>query len=88
MITWQSAIPWIVILSLIASAFGSVVGTYLGLKICSKHWQCPLYTRKHVEDWMKELGKGRSKNRVVREDPESPPESVPGEEFHAAIPVR
>jgi len=88
MISWQQAMPWAVLLCLVASAFGSVLGSYLGIKVCSRHWQCPLYTRKHVEDWMKDLVKERSKNKVVREDPESPPETLPGEELHEAISVR
>lgn len=88
MIAWQQIVPWAVILCLVASSFGSIIGSIVGIKICAKHWQCPLYTRRHVEDWMKDIIKDRVKNKVVREDPESPPEKVPGEEFHEAVSVR
>ena len=88
MISWEQIVPWAMILCLIASAFGSVMGSYIGIRICSRHWQCPLYTRKHVEDWMKGMIKERSKNKVVREDPDDPPEILPGEEFHEVVPVR
>ena len=87
--TWQQIVPWAVILCLVASSIGSIIGSMVGIRICSKHWQCPLYTRKHVEDWMKAIVKERSRNKVVREDPNSIPEILPGEELtHDAIPVR
>jgi hypothetical protein len=88
MTNWQHIVPWVVVLCLISSSFGSVLGSIVGMKVCSKHWQCPLYTRKHVEDWTKDMVKERVRNKVVREDPESPPERLPGEEFHESVPVR
>ena len=90
MISWQQMLPWAVLLCLIASAFGSIMGSYIGIRICSRHWQCPLYTRKNVEDWMKDIveSRKRSENKVVRTDPECPPEILPEELIHDAVPVR
>lgn len=38
----------------------SVLGPWIGVKICSSHWQCPIKVRKQVEDWQENLTKVRA----------------------------
>lgn len=52
---------WFLVVIIVWFTGWSVIGPWIGVKICSTHWQCPIKSRELVEDWQKQLARSESK---------------------------
>jgi hypothetical protein len=50
---------WLLATIIVWFTIWSVLGPWVGIRICSAHWQCPIKARKINEDWVKDLKKAR-----------------------------
>jgi hypothetical protein len=50
---------WLWPLAFLGFCASSAFGSFVGIWICSRHWQCPLYQRRQAQGWTDELRKKR-----------------------------
>lgn len=51
---------WALAMIILWFTIWSVLGPWIGVKICSSHWQCPIRVRQQVKDWQENLAKTRT----------------------------